>query len=393
MQKRLIPVLILAVLGAAAAIAYRAFRSKPDNVIRFSGNLELTEVNLAFKIPGRIVELNFAEGGAVKAGEVLARLDPDQLLRQREREKAGVDAARSLLAQSRTAVELQRRVWTTDLAARKAELAAAEARLRELETGSRPQEIEEAAAAVAAARAEAARAAKDWERAQALHQQDDISTAQFDQYRMRHQAARAVLRQAEQRHALVREGPRQEVIAAARSQVERARAALALAEAQGLELKRREQEVQARRSEVARARAQTAVLDSQIDDTRVVSPVNGVVLVKSADPGEVVAAGTTIATVGDLDRPWLRGYIGERDLGRVKLGQRVRVTTDSYPGKVYEGVISFIASEAEFTPKQIQTPEERVKLVYRVKVDIPNPRHELKSNMPADAEIVLAEGQ
>ncbi len=391
MKKRLIPVLVLAALGAAAAIAYRAFRSKPDHAIRFSGNLELTEIHLAFQIPGRIVELNFAEGGAVKAGEVLARLDPAQLLRQREREAAAVAAARSLLAQSLTAVELQRRVWTSDLAARQAELAAAEARLRELETGSRPQEIVEATAAVAAAHAEATRAAKDWGRAQTLHQQDDISTAQFDQYRTRHEAARAALRQAEQRLALVREGPRQEVIAAARSQVERARAALALAEAQGLELKRREQEVLARRSEVERARAQTAVLDSQIDDTRVVSPVNGVVLVKSADAGEVVAAGTTIATVGDLDRPWLRGYIGERDLGRVKLGQRVKVTTDSYPGKVYEGVLSFIASEAEFTPKQIQTPEERVKLVYRVKVDIPNPRHELKSNMPADAEIVLSE--
>jgi len=120
-----------------------------------------------------------------------------------------------------------------------------------------------------------------------------------------------------------------------------------------------------------------------------VCPVDGVVLVKSAEPGETVAAGTTVLTVGDIERPWLRGYIGERDLGRVKLGQRVRVTTDSYPGKVYWGRVSFIAAEAEFTPKEIQTPEERVKLVYRIKVDLANPRHELKSNMPADAEILV----
>ena len=113
------------------------------------------------------------------------------------------------------------------------------------------------------------------------------------------------------------------------------------------------------------------------------------VLVKSAEAGEVLAAGTTIVTIGDLDHPWLRAYINETDLGRVKLGQKVKLTTDSYPGKIYTGVISFIASEAEFTPKQIQTKEERVKLVYRIKIDVDNTAHELKNNMPVDAEIVL----
>jgi membrane fusion protein YbhG len=113
------------------------------------------------------------------------------------------------------------------------------------------------------------------------------------------------------------------------------------------------------------------------------------VLVKSAEAGEVLAAGTTIATIGDLEHPWLRAYVGETDLGRVKLGQPVKLSTDSYPGKVYMGTISFISSEAEFTPKQIQTKEERVKLVYRIKVDVNNSSHELKNNMPVDAEIVL----
>jgi HlyD family secretion protein len=111
--------------------------------------------------------------------------------------------------------------------------------------------------------------------------------------------------------------------------------------------------------------------------------------VKSAEVGEVLAAGTTVVTIGDLDHPWLRGYINETDLGRVKLGQKVSVISDSFPGKAYQGRISFIASEAEFTPKQIQTPQERVKLVYRVKIDVENPNRELKSNMPVDAEIRL----
>jgi HlyD family secretion protein len=136
-------------------------------------------------------------------------------------------------------------------------------------------------------------------------------------------------------------------------------------------------------------RALVALVDSQLADTEIVSPIDGVVLVKSAEPGETVAAGGTIVTLGDMDHPWLRGYVNETQLGRVKLGAKVRVATDSYPGKIYDGRVSFISSEAEFTPKQIQTLEERVKLVYRIKVELPNPARELKLNMPADAEILL----
>jgi HlyD family secretion protein len=113
--------------------------------------------------------------------------------------------------------------------------------------------------------------------------------------------------------------------------------------------------------------------------------------VKSAEVGEVLGMGTAVVAIGDLDKPWLRGYINEPDLGRVKLGSKAKVTTDSYPGKVYWGRVTFIASEAEFTPKQIQTPEERVKLVYRIKIEVENPNQELKLNMPADAEILLEE--
>ena len=128
---------------------------------------------------------------------------------------------------------------------------------------------------------------------------------------------------------------------------------------------------------------------TQIADTTIVAPIDGVVLVKSAEAGEVIAAGTTIVSLGDLDHPWLRAYINETDLGRIKLGGKVKLSTDSFPGKTYEGHISFISSEAEFTPKQIQTKEERVKLVYRIKIDVDNPQHELKNNMPVDAEILL----
>jgi membrane fusion protein YbhG len=388
MKKKLIfAVTVIAIATAATSLVLHN-RGNQDGRIRFSGNIELTQVNIAFKVSGRLAELNVDEGATVKPGQILARIDRDQLLRQRDREQASFVTAQTMLVQSSTGLDLQKRTWAADLDQRRADVRQAEARLRELEAGSRPQEIQEARSAVEAARSEAERAKKDWDRAQVLYKQDDISTSQYDQFRNRYEATAAQLRQTEQRLALVQEGPRKETIEAAREQVARAQAALRLTEAQSLEIRRREEELNTRQSEIARARAQVAMVDSQIDDTVAISPIPGVVLVKAADPGEIIAPGTTILTLGDIEHPWLRGYIGERDLGRIKLGQKVKVTTDSYPGKTYEGRIGFIASEAEFTPKQIQTQEERVKLVYRIKVDLENQRRELKSNMPADAEIV-----
>lgn len=362
-------------------------RKENDGPIRISGNIEMTEVNISFKIPGKLVERTVDEGERVKQGQVVARLDPEQYEQTRSREQAGLAASESQLTQLQTAIQFQRATLAAETDLRSAELRQAQARLKELETGSRPQEIRQAQAAAESARTESERAARDWERAQQLIKNDDISRAQFDQFRTRFETSEAQLQQAQQALALVKEGPRQEQIEAARAQVSRARAALQLTEAAQLDLKRREQELVTRRAEISRSRALVGIAEAQLSDTTVQSPVGGVVLVKSAEVGEVLAPGTSVLTIGDLDRPWLRGYINETDLGRVKLGRKVKVTTDSFPGKVYWGTVSFISSEAEFTPKQIQTEEERVKLVYRIKVDIANPHHELKVNMPADAEI------
>jgi len=387
-KKILIPVIGLIGLGVAGAVIFHNSNRPDPNRIVVSGNIELTEVNIAFKTAGRLIERTVDEGDAVHPGQIIARLDRDQLLKQREQGQAGLASARAQLAQAETGLSWQRETLSADLAQRRADLQAVEAKLAELKNGSRPQEIQEAKAAVDNAAAELERARRDWDRAQVLHKNDDISTSQFDQYRNRFDSAQAQLKQTRERYNLVAAGPRKEQIDAAASQVERMRAALKVGEANTLEVKRREQEITTRRAEIERAQAQVAVTDTQLADTVAVSPVGGVVLVKSADVGEVLAAGTTVVTVGDIDHPWLRGYINERDLGRVKLGDKVRITTDSFPGKEYWGHISFISSEAEFTPKQIQTQEERVKLVYRVKIDAENPKHELKSNMPADAEIL-----
>jgi HlyD family secretion protein len=390
MKKRII--LVLIVLAAAAVAAVYVFRGMGHNDtgrIVVSGNIELTEVNIAFKTAGRLIERTVDEGDGVKKGQVIARLDRDQLMAQREREVAGLQSAETQLAQSETSLAWEKATLAADIEQRRADLASNEARLAELKNGARPQEKLDAHAAVDAAQSELDRAKRDWDRSQTLYKNDDISTAQFDQYRNRWESAQAALKSATEREALVLAGPRAEVIRAQEGQVERARAAVKIAEANSLEMKRREQDLATRRAEIARATASLAMIDSQLADTIVISPVDGVVLVKAADVGEVLAPGTTVVTVGDIDHPWLRGYVNETDLGKVKLGAKAKVTTDSYPGKVYQGRVTFISSEAEFTPKQIQTEQERVKLVYRIKIELDNPRRELKSNMPADAEIVL----
>jgi HlyD family secretion protein len=388
MKKPIIIILALAAVGAAAWI-YHEKGKKPDNRIVVSGNIELTEVNIAFKTAGRLIERTVDEGDAVKKGQVIARLDRDQLVAQRQRETAGLESAQSQLAQAETALEWEKATLAGDIEQKRGDVAANEARLAEMQNGARPQEKLDAQAAVDSAQSEVDRSKKDWDRAQTLFKDDDISAAQFDQYRNRWESATAALKSAKERQALVLLGPRAEVIQAQQAALQRFRGALKMGEANTLEMKRREEELTTRRAAIAQSRASIAVIDSQLADTVEASPVDGVVLVKSADVGEVLASGTTVVTVGDIDHPWLRGYVNETDLGRVRLGSKVKVTTDSYPGKVYPGRVTFIASEAEFTPKQIQTAEERVKLVYRVKIEMDNPRHELKSNMPADAEIVL----
>ncbi len=393
-MKKALPIVILA--GAAVIVGVYWLRSYRDNqaaAIKLSGNIELTEVNISFKIPGKLIERTVDEGQPVRRGTVVARLDREQLLRQRDRIRAVIAAADSRLAQLHTAIEYQTENVASLIEQRQAEVRQTEANLAQLLAGSRTQDIEQARAAVAAVETVFDKARRDWERAQTLFKKEDISAADFDRFKSAHEGAEATLRQNRERLALVVEGPRKEDIEAARAVVARARAGLRAAEAARLDLKRMQQETATRRAEIEQARAELAILETQLNDAVAISPIDGIALTKAAEVGEVLAAGATVLTVGDLDHPWVRAYLSERDLGRVRLGDQVKVTTDSFPNKIYSGRIAFIASEAEFTPKQIQTSEERVKLVYRIKIAVENPNHELKSNMPADAEILIQQGR
>jgi HlyD family secretion protein len=289
-----------------------------------SGNIEVTDAQLSFKLPGRVSERLVAEGDRVTAGQLIARLDD---VEQRQ-----------------------------ELALRQAELAAAKAMLAELEAGSRPQEIAAIEAALRSAEAERDRARLDFNRQQELLGKAAISGREFEAAQAQLKVAEARAGEASERVKLVREGPRPETILQARARVEQATAGVALAQ-------------------------------TRIDNARLNSPLAGVVLSHHVEPGEFVAAGTPLATVADLSHVWVRVYLNQTDLGRIRHGQKVMVRTDSFPDKRYEGSIGFIAADAEFTPKTVQTPKERVKLVFRVKVDLANPNDELKPGMAADVII------
>jgi len=143
------------------------------------------------------------------------------------------------------------------------------------------------------------------------------------------------------------------------------------------------------RADAEKLKASLDLAQTRLDFTQLKSPLDGYVLVKSALPGEVVQIGSPVFTAVDLDNLWVTAYINETDLGKVKLGQKAYVQTDTYPGKKYKGEVSFISSQTEFTPKYIQTSEERVKYVYRIKVRVDNSSLDLKPGMPADAYIMI----
>jgi HlyD family secretion protein len=327
MKKKLIPPVILIIALAIAGYFYfKNQRTEDPDKVRVSGNIEITDVEISFKIPGRVEKRLVSEGQEVKAGQIVARLDNQDLAQ--------------------------------DIAQRKAQVAVAQSNLLELKTGSRPEEIAQAEAVLERARADGERAKLELDRQKKLFEREVISAREYDLAKTTYDGTEARIREAKEMLTLVRKGPRQEKIDQAKAALEQAQESLALAQ-------------------------------TRMSYSVVYSPISGIVLSENIEPGEYVSPGTPILTLGDLSRVYLRAYINETDLGRVKVGQKVRITSDTFRNKSYEGKITFIASQAEFTPKNVQTQKERVKLVYRIKVDVPNSQMELKPGMPADGEILL----
>jgi HlyD family secretion protein len=373
--------LVLVAVGvAAAALVYALSRrgGERPGVILLSGNIEVTDADVSFKIAGRVEERLFDEGELVKAGDVVARLETGELTAEVGLRRAELQAAQAALD------ELEAGSRPEEIARAEAAAQEAQAYLDQLVAGPRPQEVAQAQAALERAKADLKNRQVEYDRYTKLHSQGAVTTEDFDKSRTAYEVAQAQVDEVQKRYELVKEGPRKE-------EIERARAALAQAKASYELVKNgpRLQTIEQARAHVEQARQSLTLAETQLGYATVRSPLTGVVLAKHIESGEYVAPGTPVVTVGDLVHVWVRAYINETDLGRVTVGQQARVTTDTYPGKVYEGRVSFIASQAEFTPKNVQTKAERVKLVYRIKVDIPNPKMELKPGMPADVEILL----
>jgi len=329
-KARVLPlVVILVLLAAGGAWWWQREQAQPSgDTLVLHGNVDIRQVELAFNAAGRIDEVRVHEGDRVEKGQLLATLDTQRLQR-------AVQLAEAQLAAQRQVV----------------------ARLR---AGSRPEEISKAKADTETARVQARNAARTAERLKALAGQRFIPAQQADDARAAADAAEARLKSAEEALRLVVLGPRKEDIAAAEAMLAANQAALAIA-----------------RRDLAEA--------------SLVAPVAGVIENRVLEPGDMASPQKAVFTLALAEPLWVRVYVSGPDLGKLRVGGRATVRTDSYPGKRYRAWIGFISPTAEFTPKSVETQEVRTQLVYQVRVFVCAPQDELRLGMPAAAEIPLGE--
>jgi len=329
-KKRLLLLLLLLVTGAGVAYWWTHRPVANPHILTIYGDIDIRQVQAAFNDSGRVQRLLVQEGDRVRRGQLLAELDPVRFQDAVARDRAAVAAQEQVLAR--------------------------------LLAGSRPEEIAEARAQVAAARATLENAEVTWRRQKALAAEQYVPKQSLDNAAAALKTARADLDRSQQALALAVKGPRKEDIAAARAQLQADRAALALAE-------------------------------RELRDTKLYAPEDGVVQDRIVEPGDMVSPATPVFTLA-LDNPvWVRAYLPETALGKVRLGMRAQIISDSFPGKRFAGWVGFISPTAEFTPKTVQTAELRTELVYRVRVYACNPQHELRLGMPVTVQIPLQNNQ
>ncbi len=330
----------LAVIAAFGAAACQ--QPEDPNVLRASGHVEATEVRLAPEVGGRITTFDLKEGDRLEVGARVLTLDATD-----------VDLA---IARART------------------ERAAAEAQLRLVRAAARPEDVRQAEAQVSAARAEVASA------------QAEVAAAEADLKRFELLLERKSGAQKQRDDAATRVDVAAARLDAARERVVAAQAALARVNAGA-----RVEEIGVAQTRIATAQAAIATLEKQRGDTTLVAPVGGIVTEKLAEAGEVVAPRTPVVVITDLDRAWADVYVPEPAVPRLKLGQSATLFTDA-GGSGLPGTVTYISPKAEFTPRNVQTAEERAKLVYRVRVSADNRGGVLKQGMPVDATFDLAPG-
>jgi len=333
------PLLRAALLGAALVSAAACAAKPPADRVRVSGQVETTDVQVAANVGGRLIELRVKEGDRVNPGDLIARLD----------------TADAQLARARAQAERDQ--------------AAAQWRL--LQAGARPEDVRQAEAQTATAQSELAAAQTDLAAAQADVDRFEMLLASNSGSRKQRDDA-VTRRDVAQAHV---QGARDRVRAAAEN-VTKLRAGA------------RKEEMAAARARVDAADAQLATLQKAIADAVLAAPVGGIVTEKLADAGEMVQPRAPLVVVSDLDHAWANVYVGEPDVPRLRVGQTATLFTDA-GGAGLPGTVSYVSDKAEFTPRNVQTADERSKLVYRVKVTVDNSAGVLKQGMPVDADFVL----
>lgn len=384
MKKKLIPVIFLVLLVGVGTFVYVGQQEERGDQLYYSGTIEGTQADLAFQVSGRVDKVLVDEGEPVAEGQALAQLDQAEFLARTRQAEANLDAAGKNLERLESLLELYQQTLPLEVEKARARVQALQSNLDELESGLRNQEVEQARLAMDAVNIAMAEAHRDKERFDNLYRRGSISEKERDATDLRYQTALKEFERAREAYGLAREGFRKESITAARARLDEGKAAMRQASGNLQQIQVTLREVETGRAQVQVAQANLELARIQLQYTTLKAPFKGILSSRNVEPGEVVTSSREVLSLIDLSVVDLKIFVGETEIGRVKPGQKAEVKIDSMPDKGYNGRVSFISPEAEFTPKIIQTHKERVKLVYLVKVSIPNPALELKPGTPAD---------
>jgi multidrug resistance efflux pump len=374
--KHYIAVGLVLVLTAGAGLGfYWSFHRKPAP-LRLPGTVEIQEVRLSSRIGGRVKSIAVREGQLLKPNDVLAEFEAPELEAQRDqsRQKRAAAAAslEKLLAGART----------EEVAVADAAVVAAEAKVTRVKAGWRDEEIEQARKELTAIQAEVELAKAEWDRERFLAPKGSSTESRFDTTRAAYLRWTAQAAAAKAKLAMLEAGPRKEDVAEAEAELNRAKAQRELVKATA-----RSEDVAEASARVAELDARVRELDAQLAEAVVRAPEACVVEVLAVRPGDILAPNQPVARVLRADDLWVKAYVPATELGKVKLNQTVEVTIDSHPGVRFAGTVDQIATVSEFTPRNVQSVEERANQVFAVKVRVADAQGIFKSGMAADVYV------
>jgi len=383
--KKIVVIAFFILLFGVGILVYQGQRNIQLNEVHYSGSIEAKQAELAFQVSGRIVEIPVDEGQFVTRDQILAVLDQSEYKARYRQAQAHLENAIKNVQRLELVLALYKKILPDEVARARAQVKVLSSQVRELEAGSREQDIERAKLALLTAHDVMEEAKKDKIRYDTLFKKGLVSEKQWDAVKLTYETAVKEFETAKETLDLLQEGIRKETIQTAQARLAEGKAVLKQAKDNLKKIEAAEKEVEAGRAQVKVAESALELAETQLRYTQLRAPFDGIISSRNVELGEVVLPGREILSLSDLSNVDLKIFVEETEIGKVKPGQTVEVKIDTFPDKIYRGTVAFISPEGEFTPKIIQTQRERVKLVYLVRVSIPNPDLELKSGMPADA--------